>query len=145
MSVSVTTMAFVFPRRDSVCVVLATLGSGARTSVQWGRMVQAAQRRVAVKTMANATTPTACVCVSPVTQGRCVRPDCVPKVTMDSSVTKNVLVLPTTLAGASQCPANAHAIVGGQACTVMRLVLLASLESCAKKFVSVRMVQTATA
>lgn len=95
--------------------------------------------------MANATTPTACVCVSLGTQGTPVRPDCVPKDTTDSSVTKNAPVLPTTHTGVSQSLVNAHVVLDGQACTVMRRVLQASLESCANKFVSVRTAQTATA
>lgn len=145
MSVSVTTMAFVCPPRGSVCAGPATLESGVRTSAQWGRMVRAVRRRVAVRTMENATTPTACVCVSLATQGRRVRPGCVPRATTDSSVTKSAPVLPPTRAGVSRCLVNAHVVLGGQACTVMRLVLQVSLGSCANKFVSARTAQTATA
>lgn len=145
MSVSVTTMAFVCPPRDSVCAAPATLESGARTSARWGHTVRAVRRRVIVRTMANATTPTACVCVSLDTQGRRARPDCVLRVSMDLNVTKNALVQPTTHAGVSRCPVNVHVVLGGQVSTVMKLALQGSLESCANKFVNVRTAQTATA
>lgn len=62
-------------------------------------MGPAVQRRVAVKTTANATTPTGCVCVSQDTRGRHVPSDCVLKDTTAFSVKGNVRATRKTRAG----------------------------------------------
>ncbi len=67
-------------------------------------MVLAVQRRVAVRTTASATTPTACVCVSQDTQARHVMSDCVLKDTTASDVIGSVHAMPRTHAGTQkQC------------------------------------------
>lgn len=75
------------------------LWAGANTNVQLELMGPAVQRRVAVKTTANATTPTGCVCVSQDTRGRHVPSDCVLKDTTAFSVKGNVRATRKTRAG----------------------------------------------
>lgn len=68
-------------------------------SVQLVLTVLAVQRRVAVRTTANAATPTECVCVSQDTQERYVKSDCVLKDTTASGVIGSVHATPRTHAG----------------------------------------------
>ncbi len=68
-------------------------------SVQLVLTVLAVQRRVAVRTKANATTPMESVCVSQDSQGRHVTSDCVLKDTMASGVVVSVRAMPRTHTG----------------------------------------------
>lgn len=78
------------------CLLFCT---GANTNVQLVLMALAAQRNVAVRITANATTPTECVCVSPDTPGRRAPPDCVLKDTTASCARGSVRAIPRTPAG----------------------------------------------
>lgn len=61
----------------------------ANTSVRLARMALTAQRNVAVRITANATTPMECVCVNPATPGRLAPPGCVLKETTASCARGN--------------------------------------------------------
>lgn len=143
-NVSVTTMASVCHSLDSVSAALDTQENGASMSVQLVLMVLAAQRRVAVRTTANATIPMECVCVSQDTQGRHVMSDCALKNTMASGVIGGVHATTRTHATATQCQGSVHVSLVGQASTAMRHAPQDFMASPASRCVSAKMVLTAT-
>lgn len=143
-NVSVTITASVFHLLDNVSAAPVTLENGARTSVQLGRMVQAAHRHVAVRTTANATTSMECVCVTRDTQGRHVTPDCVLRDVTASGVIRSVPVTSTTHAAATRCQGSVRVSPVGPASTATRHAPQDFMASPASRCASARMVPTVT-